>query len=51
MRAVSALLGGRSVAIAQYQTSDAAVPLTVSARGQEPVVVTLGDEEWELPDR
>jgi hypothetical protein len=50
MRAVSALLGGRSVAIAQYQTSTPDVPLTVSARGDEPVVVTLGAEEWELPD-
>jgi PHD/YefM family antitoxin component YafN of YafNO toxin-antitoxin module len=39
------------VAIAQYQTSTPDVPLTVSARGQEPVVVTLGDEEWELPER
>jgi hypothetical protein len=51
MRAVSALLGGRSVAIAQYQTSTPDVPLTVSARGSEPVVVTLGEEEWELPER
>jgi PHD/YefM family antitoxin component YafN of YafNO toxin-antitoxin module len=51
MREVSALLGGRSVAIAQYQTSTPDVPLTVSARGSEPVVVTLGEEEWELPDR
>jgi hypothetical protein len=51
MREVSALLGGRSVAIAQYQTSTPDVPLTVSARGAEPVVVTLGDEEFELPER
>jgi hypothetical protein len=51
MRAVSALLGGRSVAMAQYQTVTPDVPLTVSARGTEPVVVTLGDDEWELPDR
>jgi hypothetical protein len=51
MRAVAALLGGRSVAIAQYQTITPDVTLTVSARGSEPVVVALGDEEWELPER
>jgi hypothetical protein len=51
MRAVSRLLGGRSVAMAQYQTITPEVALTVSARGDEPVVVTLGDEEWELPER
>jgi hypothetical protein len=50
MRAVSALLGGRSVAMAQYPTVTPDVPLTVSARGSEPVVITLGDEEWELPE-
>jgi hypothetical protein len=51
MRAVARLLGGRSVAIAQYQTTTPDVPLTVSARGSDPVVVTLGEEEWELPER
>ncbi|QEC47796.1 hypothetical protein FSW04_09595 [Baekduia soli] len=51
MRAVAALLGGRSVAMAQYQTITPDVPLTVSARGGEPIVVTLGDEEFELPER
>jgi len=51
MRAVAALLGGRSVAMAQYQTVTPDTPLTVAARGGEPVVVTLGEESWELPDR
>ena len=51
MRAVSRLLGGRSVAMAQYQTVTPDTPLTVAARGDEPVVVTLGDEDWELPER
>jgi hypothetical protein len=51
MREVSRLLGGRSVAMAQYQTVTPETPLTVAARGDEPVVVTLGEEEWELPDR
>ena len=51
MRELAALLGGRSVAMAQYATVTPDVPLTVSARGGEPVVVTLGEQEWELPER
>ena len=51
MRALSALLGGRSVALAQYATTTPDTLLTVTARGDEPVVVTLGDEFFELPDR
>jgi hypothetical protein len=51
MRELAALLGGRSVAIAVYQTITAGIDLTVTARGGEPVLITLGDEEWEMPDR
>jgi hypothetical protein len=51
MRELAALLGGRSVAMAQYATTTPDAPLTVSARGGEPVVVTLGEQEWELPER
>jgi hypothetical protein len=51
MRELAALLGGRSVAMAQYATVTPDVPLTVSARTGEPVVVTLGEQEWELPER
>jgi hypothetical protein len=51
MRAVAELLGGRSVALAVYQTITPDVDLTVTARHGEPVLVTLGDEEWELPER
>jgi hypothetical protein len=51
MRALAELLGGRSVAMAQYPTVTPDVSLTVTARHGEPVLVTLGDEEWELPDR
>lgn len=51
MRALAELLGGRSVAMAQYQTVTPEVPLTVTARYGEPVLVTLGEAEWELPDR
>jgi hypothetical protein len=51
MRDLSELLGGQSVAMAQYQTITPDVSLTVTARFGEPVLVTLGDAEWELPDR
>ena len=51
MRELAALLGGRSVAIAVYQTVTTGIDLTVTARGGEPVLITLGDEEWEMPDR
>lgn len=51
MRDLAALLGGRSVAIAVYQTTTPKIDLTVTARLGESVLVTLGDHEWELPDR
>lgn len=51
MRALAELLGGRSVAMAVYQTVTPDVDLTVTARHGEPVLVTLGEEEWELPER
>jgi hypothetical protein len=51
MRDLAALLGGRSVAIAVYQTTTPGIDLTVTARLGEDVLVTLGDQEWELPDR
>jgi hypothetical protein len=50
MRELSHALGGRSVAMAQYATTTADVPLSVTARGDEPVVVAIGDEEFELPE-
>lgn len=51
MKDLAALLGGRSVAIAVYQTTTPGIDLTVTARAGEPVLVTLGDQEWELPER
>ncbi|MCW3004583.1 MAG: hypothetical protein JWQ20_3881 [Conexibacter sp.] len=51
MRALAEVLGGQSVAMAQYQTVTPDVSLTVTARHGEPVLVTLGDAEWEMPDR
>jgi hypothetical protein len=51
MRELAELLGGRSVAMAVYQTVTPGIDLTVTARHGESVLVTLGDNEWELPDR
>jgi hypothetical protein len=51
MCALAEILGGQSVAMAVYQTVTPNVDLTVTARTGEPVLVTLGDHEWELPDR
>jgi len=51
--AVSALadvFGGRSVAMAQFATDDAGAPLGITARagGADPLVLSLGDEEFEM---
>jgi len=50
-RALAAALGGRNVAMAQFATTDPEHPLALTARadGSEPLVVALGDEEFELP--
>jgi hypothetical protein len=47
--ALAAALGGRSVALAFFQTTDDELPLGIAARQGEPVVLTLGDQQFELP--
>jgi uncharacterized small protein (DUF1192 family) len=47
--ALAAVLGGRSVAMAFMPTSDHEVRLGIAARPGEPPVLTLGDEQFELP--
>jgi hypothetical protein len=49
VEALAAALGGRSVALAFFQTTDDDVPLGIAARPGEPVVLTLGDEQFALP--
>ena len=48
--ALARVLGGRNVAMAQFATSDPAAPLSLTARadGSDPIVVLLGEEEFEL---
>ena len=50
VRALAGLLGERSVAVATFETTNAELPLALSARasGTEPVVVTLGDQSFEI---
>ena len=49
VEAVAAALGGRSVVLALFQTTDDERPFGIAARGGEPVVLTLGDEQFALP--
>jgi hypothetical protein len=51
VRALAETLGEHNVAMAVYETDrpDAPLTLTVRAGGDEPVVVTLGEEQFELP--
>jgi hypothetical protein len=48
VRAIAALLPGASVVAADYETSDPAVPLGLAGRVGEPLVVLLGEHEFEL---
>ena len=48
IRDVAGLMGGHSVVAAQFETTDPQAPLGLAARAGEPLVVLLGDEEYEL---
>ena len=48
VRAVAALLPGASVVAADYETTDPAVPLGLAGRAGEPLVVLIGEHEFEL---
>ncbi|HEX2086182.1 MAG TPA: hypothetical protein VHF89_10905 [Solirubrobacteraceae bacterium] len=47
--ALAAALGGRSVALAFFQTTDDETPLGIAARTGEPVLLTLGDDQFTRP--
>jgi hypothetical protein len=49
IRAAAHLFGARSVLTVAFATSDPDEPLFIAARGDEPVVISLGGQEWELP--
>ncbi len=48
VRDITALLPGASVVAADYETSDPAVPLGIAGRAGEPLVVLIGELEFEL---
>jgi hypothetical protein len=48
LRELAALLGGRSIAAADFETVDPDIPLGLAARGGEPLVALVGDEEFQL---
>jgi hypothetical protein len=48
LRELAALLGGRSIAAADFETIDPDIPLGLAARGDEPLVALVGDEQFEL---
>ena len=48
VRDIAALLPGRSVVAAEYETNDPDTPLGVAGRTGEMVIVLLGEHEFEL---
>jgi hypothetical protein len=48
VRELAATLGGRSVALAQFETTTPDVPLSISARSGEPLVVAIGEDEYQM---
>jgi hypothetical protein len=50
VRDLAGALGGRNVAMAQFETSDPRAPLAITARadGSEPLVLALGEEEFSM---
>jgi hypothetical protein len=50
VRDLAGLLGGRNVAMVQFETSRPDVPLAITARagGADPLVLALGEEEFEM---
>jgi hypothetical protein len=47
--ALARAFGGRSVASAEFATSEPELPIALAARDGEPVVLSAGDEQFELP--
>jgi hypothetical protein len=48
--ALAGRLGGRNVAMVQFETNDPESPMSLTARadGSEPIVLALGEDEYEL---
>lgn len=48
VEALAAALGGRSVALGFFLTTDAETPLGIAARAGEPTIVTIGEQQFTL---
>lgn len=48
--ALARAFGGRSVATAEFATSEPDLPIALAARDGEPLVISAGDREFELPE-
>lgn len=48
VRALAGLLGGRSVAMAQFDTTTPDLAFSITARGDEPIVLSIGEDEYEM---
>ena len=48
VRGLAGLLGGRNVAMVQFETNDPEHPLGITARADDPIVVSIGDDEYEM---
>jgi hypothetical protein len=50
LREVSVLLGGNSIAAADFETMDPETPLGLAARAGEPMIALVGDAEFQLAE-
>lgn len=50
IRGLAETLGGRSVAMAQFETTTPEIALSISARPEEPMVVAIGEDEYEMDE-
>jgi hypothetical protein len=50
VRELAGLFGGHSVVTAVFETDDDDVPLVVAARSGEPLLLSLADEQFPMPD-
>ena len=48
VRELAQRLGPGSVALVTFETSDPDTPLSITARGEEPLVLSLGEDEYEM---
>jgi hypothetical protein len=48
VRELAELFPGRSVVSVVFATTDPEIPLQIAARGGDPIVLALGEEQYEM---